>query len=101
MPPEISEPVAEGDGHFLPPGSGSVSDSGETARNPFDVLWKELVVDFSRMILNAHAADPHRYDEQRSDGMRGSFGLAIALLIGGLLIGGAAVFSVSASPVVW
>lgn len=101
MPPEISEPVAEGSGYFPPAGSGSVSDSDEFAKNAFDVLWKELVVDLSRMILNAHAADPHRYDEQRTDGMRGSFGLAIALLIGGLLIGGAAVFSVSASPVVW
>ena len=100
-PPDISEPVADGGGQFLPAGSGSGSDAGESAGNSFDVLWQDLVADFSRMILNAHAADPHRYDDEGIGGIRGAFGLAIALLICGLLIGGAAVFSVSAHPVVW
>lgn len=98
-PPDISEPVADGGGQVPPAGSGS--GSGESAGNSFDVLWQDLVADFSRMILNAHAADPHRYDDQGVGGTMGAFGLAIALLICGLLIGGAAVFSVSAHPVIW
>ena len=102
-PPDISGPVAGGGGRFPPAGSGSGSgsDAGESAGNSFDVLWQDLVADFSRMILNAHAADPHRYDDQGVGGTMGAFGLAIALLICGLLIGGAAVFSVSAHPVIW
>ena len=89
-PPPASEPVAEGLDQSLSGGSGV---DGEDS---YKLQWKDLMADLARMILSAHEADPHRFDEPRDDAWKKSFGFVV-----GLLIGGAAAFTISVNPVVW
>ena len=52
-------------------------------------LWHDLMSDLSRVLLSTHEVYPHRFDEhdeQRVDGKKKSFGLALVALIGGAAV---------------
>lgn len=77
--PPASEPAAEQNDQAP---AGSADGEEEDVLN-LKLLWQDLMADLGRVILSAHEADPHRFDEPRDDGWKKSFGIAIALLIGG------------------
>ena len=88
-PPPASEPVVAGNGQSSGEGSGDEADSHE-------LFWRDLMADFGRMVLSAHEADPHRFEQQKVDGSRKRYDFTVALLIIG---GAAAVFLLNS--VVW
>ena len=90
--PPASEPAAEQNDHAP---AGSAEGEEEEVLN-LKLLWRDLMADLGRVILSAHEADPHRFDEPRDNGWKKSFGIAITLLIGG-----AASFTASFQPVVF
>ena len=58
----------------------AVAGDGEDA---LKLLWRDLMSDVGGLILSAFDADPHRFDEQKVDDRKVSFGLAIVSLLGG------------------
>ena len=73
--PPASEPVVAGNGQSLDDGSG---DDGADSLNLF---WRDLMADLGRVVLSAHEADPHRFEQQKVDGSRKRYDFAVALLI--------------------
>ena len=73
-PPPASEPVVAGNGQSLDDGSGDGADS-------LKLFWRDLMADLGRVVLSAHEADPHRFEQQKVDGSRKRYDFAVALLI--------------------
>ena len=87
--PPASEPVVAGNGPSPDDGSGDEAAS-------LKLLWRDLMADLGRMVLSAHEADPHRFEQQKVDGSRKRYDFAVALLI---VAGAAAV--VLLNSIVW
>ena len=81
-PPPASEPVVAGNGQSPGDGSGDEADSHK-------LFWRDLMADLGRVVLSAHEADPHRFEQQKVDGSRKRYDFAVALLI---VAGAATVF---------
>ena len=73
-PPPASQPVVAGNGQSPDDGSGDEADS-------LKLLWRDLMADLGRVVLSAHEADPHRFEQQKVDGSRKRYDFAVALLI--------------------
>lgn len=48
--------------------------------------WRDLMSDVGGLILTAFDADPHRFEEQKVEDRKGSFGVTIVALIGGTAV---------------
>ena len=70
-----------GENDQLPP--DAVAGDGE---DPLKLMWRDLMSDIGGLILTTFDTDPHRFDEQKVEDRKGSFGLAIIALIGGTAV---------------
>ena len=73
-PPPASEPMVAGNGQSPGDGSGDEADS-------LNLFWRDLMADLGRVVLSAHEADPHRFEQQKVDGSQKRYDFAVALLI--------------------
>ena len=58
----------------------------KAAKTPLKLLWRDLMADVGGLILNAFDADPRRFDEQKVEDRKRSYGLAVVALLGGVAV---------------
>ena len=72
--PPAAEPIVMGNGQSP---DGSSADEADSHK----LFWRDLMADLGRVVLSAHEADPHRFEQQKVDGSRKRYDFAVALLI--------------------
>ena len=77
------------------PGSNEVDEAtdglpqelvAEGGQDALKLLWRDLMADVGGLILNAFDADPRRFDEQKVEDRKRSYGLAVVALLGGVAV---------------